>query len=174
MMPGRNGFEGSPCIVNEQPPESVNSRKRKSKGTPAPTPEQAEIKFLTIELNAVRTHVLELETSNIDLKRKVNILKEVIKTYDERETSSPSNSTIHQQELKPPTPSPHSNPSCHTASKTPIPCPGSASTPPHTLSHGCVSLHAHVVPTALSQVQPASVILTKVLTPFPLPEWCLF
>ena len=42
---------------------------------------------VTIELNSVRTHVLELESSNTDLKRKVAIMESLIKTYEERLTA---------------------------------------------------------------------------------------
>ena len=46
-----------------------HSRKRKAnQRSPSKTPEQGEIDYLKLELNAVRTQVIELESSKTDLE----------------------------------------------------------------------------------------------------------
>ena len=67
---------------------SNHQRKRKSNQKPATkSQEQSEIDFLKLELNSVRTHVIELETDKADLERKINVMNEVIKMHQQRQTS---------------------------------------------------------------------------------------
>ena len=106
--------------VNAQPFALSQDGTRKRKSKPAETtttPEQLEIKFLKIELNAVRTQALELETNNVDLKRKVKIMEDLIKTYEEKLTVKAYDGL--QSSTPPP---PHNIPpqSSHT-STTPVP-----------------------------------------------------
>ena len=87
-----------------------NTRKRKANQKfPSKSPEQAEIDYLKVELNAVRTQVIELESSKIDLERKVKIMTEVIKMHEERETSNAYKNTFPESAL----PSHSSQPSHH-------------------------------------------------------------
>ena len=63
-------------------------RKRKSNLKEATkSPEQSEIDFLKLELNSVRTHVLELETDKADLERKISVMNDVIKMHQQRQTT---------------------------------------------------------------------------------------
>ena len=68
-------------------PASSQTRKRKDTQDAVSSQEKAEIKFLTIELNSVRAQVLELESANTDLVRKVKIMEDLIKSYEGRETA---------------------------------------------------------------------------------------
>ena len=64
------------------------TRKRKSNQTNSSrSAEQAEIDFLKLELNAVRTQVIELESTKADLERKNKIMNDVIKMHEQRQAS---------------------------------------------------------------------------------------
>ena len=101
----------------------AKSKKRKAntKGTPKSS-EDAEIAYLKIELNAVRTQAIQLEVEKVDLKRKNGILSEVIKMHEQRETNRAYSSlfpgthspphTAPEQQRQPH--KPYCQPSCHT------------------------------------------------------------
>ena len=64
------------------------TRKRKAnQKSVVNSPEQAEIDFLKLEVNAVRTQVVELETSKADLEKKNKIMSDVIKMHEERQAA---------------------------------------------------------------------------------------
>ena len=72
-----------------------HSRKRKAnQKSPSKTPEQGEIDYLKLELNAVRTQVIELESSKRDLERKVKIMTDVIKMYEQRDATNAYKETL--------------------------------------------------------------------------------
>ena len=79
----------TPATLSMLSQPTVNPRKRKAnQKSPIKSPEQAEIDYLKIELNAVRTQVIELETSKTDLERKIKIMEEVIKMHEQRQAAN--------------------------------------------------------------------------------------
>ena len=73
-------------VILSQATSKFRKRKANQK-SPSKSPEQSEIDFLKLELNSVRTSVIELESAKIDLERKVKIMTEVIKMHEQRQAA---------------------------------------------------------------------------------------
>ena len=126
---------------------------------------------------------MELETSNIDLKRKVGIMEEVIKTYEEKLTSQAYQGILHGSAPPSPPDQPsappayHScrpippTPSCpqsHTCSAAPPPptsgticCYGTKLCSPHPHPPACQAPHA-CSPSSQTEIFPPSSTPSKV------------
>ena len=117
------------------------SRKRKgNQNTATKSPEQSEIEFLKLQLNAIRTHVIEIETTRDDLEKRNKILADVIKMHEKTQTAHAYTSLF--PESMPPASSPRittcsTNP-CHS-SRVP-PCSHSSMVTPH---HCCCMATPH-------------------------------
>ena len=99
------------------------TRKRKSNPkSPTKSAEQAEIDFLKLELNAVRTQLIDLESSKADLERKNKIMNDVIKMHEQRQASQAYSGISHDFLQPSHPPQQLSEPQCH---------PGSHSHPCH-------------------------------------------
>ena len=104
-----------------------NRRKRKvNQKVATKSPEQAEIDYLNLELNAVRTKVVDIETSKQDLERKIKIMEAVIKMHEERQTSQAYQSLFPGSD---PPPMQDSRPTTHTGTPGRC-CNASHSCPP--------------------------------------------
>ena len=77
----------APIFSNNHAQPNIQGRKRKSNKNADKSQEQNEIDFLKIELNAVRTESLELESKNKDLEKRVKIMSEVIKMHEQNRVS---------------------------------------------------------------------------------------
>ena len=110
------------------PPQPKDSRKRKANQKSASkSAEQTEIDFLKLELNAVKTEVLELEASKRDLENKNKILTDVLKMHEQRQVASAYSSTFQRnlpQASVPPQPSTFqpNQPSCSSIYSPPSSC----------------------------------------------------
>ena len=126
--------QSTPFVFNSQPQTynqaSHHERTRKRKlPSGHDTPEQNEIKYLKIELNSVQAKFLEIETENIELKRKVKIMEDLIKTYESNivpniYTSGPPSHTHNAKPTPPnqPCSCPCQQPACEIHCST---CPSS-------------------------------------------------
>ena len=83
-------YQPSNTNLHALPSTHIPDKSRKRKNTSANrefSAEQNEIKYLKIELNSVRTNLLEVETERNELNNKVKIMEDLVKSYEEREVS---------------------------------------------------------------------------------------
>ena len=97
----------------------ANPRKRKNKITTSKSPEQSEIEYLKLEINAVRTQVIELESTKTDLERKVKIMEAVIKSHEDRQASKAYQSLFSAHPSVPSQPNREQGHTCSYCSQPP-------------------------------------------------------
>ena len=121
LPPPSNGYNflsnlnPSAPAFNSQNTSSSTRRKTKQNAADKITPEKAEINALNIELNMVRTKIVDQDGKLLDADRKIKILRERLRIFEEKD-----NADLEKQYFSPSN-NHHPRPACEKPSSSPPP-----------------------------------------------------